>query len=79
MGVWKWHENLRIEVNFTMILHNRFTLRKEQEQNLQTWIITMKKKQKKTKKVCCHDCRSFDNGGCSEYIGKYHKTCEDFE
>ena len=28
--------------------------------------------------LTCKDCRHF-SGGCSHYIGKYHKTCSDFE
>ena len=31
-----------------------------------------------TKLVTCVDCRGFDNG-CNEYIGKYHKTCSEFQ
>lgn len=30
------------------------------------------------KQVCCHDCRSYMMG-CSEFIGKYHKVCGEFE
>lgn len=36
------------------------------------------KKAKAAKKVCCHDCRYFDYT-CREFLGKYHKTCKDFE
>lgn len=32
---------------------------------------------KELRKVCCHDCRVFD-GCCDQFIGKYHKPCEDF-
>lgn len=33
---------------------------------------------KECNSLCCHDCRHFDIG-CSEYIGKYHKTCSEFK
>jgi len=33
---------------------------------------------KEKNSLCCHDCRYFDSG-CYEYIGKYHKICEDFQ
>jgi hypothetical protein len=36
------------------------------------------KKAKESGKVCCHDCRYFDYG-CSEFIGRYHKPCTEFE
>lgn len=32
---------------------------------------------KKQENVCCHDCRYFWNG-CNEFIGRYHKPCEEF-
>jgi len=35
------------------------------------------KEAKEQNKLCCHDCRSFDIG-CSEFVGKYHKRCEEF-
>lgn len=36
------------------------------------------KSAKENKNVVCKDCRGFDNG-CSEYIGKYHLPCSEFQ
>jgi hypothetical protein len=33
---------------------------------------------KQNKDVVCRDCKFF-NLGCKEYIGEYHKTCNEFE
>lgn len=45
----------------------------------QTTLANWNEKQaKEEKKVCCHDCRYF-MFGCSEYTGKYHMPCTDFE
>lgn len=33
---------------------------------------------KDTNALACRDCRHFHNG-CSDYIGKWHKTCSEFE
>ena len=35
------------------------------------------KEAKEDKKVCCRDCRYFLIK-CGQYIGAYHKTCDDF-
>lgn len=35
-------------------------------------------KAEKEKKVCCHDCRNYCFG-CDDYVGRFHKPCEDFE
>jgi hypothetical protein len=35
----------------------------------------------KENKLCCHDCQYF-NGyvfKCSDYIGMYHRTCNEFK
>lgn len=42
---------------------------------LENWC---EKEAKEQRRVCCKDCRHF-NGGCSEYIGRYHKPCIEFE
>lgn len=36
------------------------------------------KEAKETKSLACHDCRFFAHG-CSDYVGKYHKPCDEFE
>lgn len=33
---------------------------------------------KASNSLSCHDCLHF-KGGCSEYLGKYHQPCRDFE
>jgi hypothetical protein len=44
------------------------------EKPLKNW---NEREAKKLNKCACHDCRYF-MGGCSEYIGKWHRPCEDF-
>ena len=36
------------------------------------------KKAKEERKLCCDDCRHYITG-CHNLVGKYHKTCKDFE
>ena len=46
--------------------------------NMKNWD---EKQAKIEEKLCCHDCRWFIGGwsSCADYIGKYHKTCKNFE
>jgi hypothetical protein len=38
------------------------------------------KEAKEKNSIYCHDCRFFNSiFGCNDYIGMYHKTCEEFK
>jgi len=42
------------------------------------WTTGNEKEAKSKNKLACSSCRHF-LFGCSEYVGKYHKPCNEFE
>lgn len=72
----KNHDNKHPK-NFTKNIHS--TVRSGTElANMDNW---NEKEAKEKNRVCCHDCRYYNNGfsQCSVYIGAYHKPCAEFE
>ena len=61
------HEFTR-QIHSTKRTNSRFA-------NMTNW---NEKEAKSINKVCCKDCRGYDNG-CYLFIGRYHKPCEEFK